>query len=102
MSAIEKDFDRLARLDDGGWTHNNHYSQRTTKTTGGSTRGLGRTRQNRSVFYYAGRTGPLRGDSLWGKSPTSSALPLFDCLAEATGVSRIQMLSISFAARWPV
>ena len=25
MSAIEKDFDRLALLDDGGWTHNNHY-----------------------------------------------------------------------------
>ena len=25
MSAIEKDFDRLAQLDDGGWTHNNHY-----------------------------------------------------------------------------
>ena len=25
MSAIEKDFDRLALLDDQGWTHNNHY-----------------------------------------------------------------------------
>jgi 2-polyprenyl-3-methyl-5-hydroxy-6-metoxy-1,4-benzoquinol methylase len=25
MSAIEKDFDRLALLDDNGWTHNNHY-----------------------------------------------------------------------------
>src|SRR5262249_47319089 len=25
MSAIEKDFDRLAQLDDGGWTQNNHY-----------------------------------------------------------------------------
>ena len=25
MSAVEKDFDRLALLDDGGWTHNNHY-----------------------------------------------------------------------------
>jgi ubiquinone/menaquinone biosynthesis C-methylase UbiE len=24
-SAVEKDFDRLARLDDEGWTHNNHY-----------------------------------------------------------------------------
>lgn len=27
MSAIEKDFDRLARLDDNGWTHNNHYHE---------------------------------------------------------------------------
>jgi ubiquinone/menaquinone biosynthesis C-methylase UbiE len=27
MSAIEKDFDRLALLDDGGWTHNNHYHE---------------------------------------------------------------------------
>lgn len=25
MSTIEKDFDRLALLDDNGWTHNNHY-----------------------------------------------------------------------------
>jgi len=25
MSAIEKDFDRLALLDTGGWTQNNHY-----------------------------------------------------------------------------
>jgi ubiquinone/menaquinone biosynthesis C-methylase UbiE len=25
MSAVEKDFDRLALLDDGGWTQNNHY-----------------------------------------------------------------------------
>lgn len=25
MSAIEKDFDRLALLDEDGWTHNNHY-----------------------------------------------------------------------------
>jgi 2-polyprenyl-3-methyl-5-hydroxy-6-metoxy-1,4-benzoquinol methylase len=25
MSAIEKDFDRLALLDDNGWTQNNHY-----------------------------------------------------------------------------
>ena len=25
MSAIEKDFDRLALLDGDGWTHNNHY-----------------------------------------------------------------------------
>jgi len=25
MAAIEKDFDQLALLDDGGWTHNNHY-----------------------------------------------------------------------------
>lgn len=25
MSAIEKDFDRLALLDEGGWTQNNHY-----------------------------------------------------------------------------
>lgn len=25
MSAIAKDFDRLALLDNGGWTHNNHY-----------------------------------------------------------------------------
>ena len=25
MSTIEKDFDRLALLDDHGWTHNNHY-----------------------------------------------------------------------------
>ena len=25
MSEIERDFDRLASLDDGGWTHNNHY-----------------------------------------------------------------------------
>jgi ubiquinone/menaquinone biosynthesis C-methylase UbiE len=25
MSAIEKDFDRLALLDSKGWTHNNHY-----------------------------------------------------------------------------
>src|SRR5262245_22382569 len=25
MSAVEKDFDRLALLDEGGWTHNNHY-----------------------------------------------------------------------------
>lgn len=25
MSAIEKDFDQLALLDEGGWTHNNHY-----------------------------------------------------------------------------
>ena len=25
MSAIERDFDRLALLDEGGWTHNNHY-----------------------------------------------------------------------------
>ena len=25
MSAIEKDFDRLALLDSDGWTHNNHY-----------------------------------------------------------------------------
>jgi SAM-dependent methyltransferase len=25
MSAIEKDFDRLALLDDDGWTQNNHY-----------------------------------------------------------------------------
>ncbi|HJZ78753.1 MAG TPA: class I SAM-dependent methyltransferase [Pyrinomonadaceae bacterium] len=25
MSTIEKDFDRLAQLDDGGWTQNNHY-----------------------------------------------------------------------------
>jgi len=25
MSTIKKDFDRLARLDDGGWTPNNHY-----------------------------------------------------------------------------
>ena len=24
-SAVEKDFDRLARLDDEGWAHNNHY-----------------------------------------------------------------------------
>jgi len=27
MSAIEKDFDRLALLDDKGWTHNNHYHE---------------------------------------------------------------------------
>src|SRR5262252_255796 len=25
MSAIQKDFDRLALLDEGGWTQNNHY-----------------------------------------------------------------------------
>jgi ubiquinone/menaquinone biosynthesis C-methylase UbiE len=25
MSAVEKDFDRLALLDEGGWTQNNHY-----------------------------------------------------------------------------
>jgi ubiquinone/menaquinone biosynthesis C-methylase UbiE len=25
MSDVEKDFDRLALLDEGGWTHNNHY-----------------------------------------------------------------------------
>lgn len=25
MSEIERDFDRLALLDEGGWTHNNHY-----------------------------------------------------------------------------
>jgi ubiquinone/menaquinone biosynthesis C-methylase UbiE len=25
MSTIERDFDRLALLDDDGWTHNNHY-----------------------------------------------------------------------------
>ena len=25
MSAVEKDFDRLALLDSDGWTHNNHY-----------------------------------------------------------------------------
>jgi ubiquinone/menaquinone biosynthesis C-methylase UbiE len=25
MSTVEKDFDRLALLDDGGWTQNNHY-----------------------------------------------------------------------------
>lgn len=27
MSAIAKDFDRLAQLDHGGWTQNNHYHQ---------------------------------------------------------------------------
>jgi SAM-dependent methyltransferase len=27
MSAIEKDFDRLALLDDDGWTQNNHYHE---------------------------------------------------------------------------
>lgn len=27
MSAIEKDFDRLALLDDNGWTQNNHYHE---------------------------------------------------------------------------
>ena len=27
MSAIEKDFDRLALLDEGGWTQNNHYHE---------------------------------------------------------------------------
>jgi SAM-dependent methyltransferase len=25
VSAVKKDFDRLALLDEGGWTHNNHY-----------------------------------------------------------------------------
>ena len=25
MCVVEKDFDRLALLDDEGWTHNNHY-----------------------------------------------------------------------------
>src|SRR5882724_2809879 len=25
MSSVEKDFDRLALLDDDGWTQNNHY-----------------------------------------------------------------------------
>src|SRR5262245_26084358 len=25
MSSVEKDFDRLAQLDDDGWTHNNQY-----------------------------------------------------------------------------
>src|SRR5256885_958745 len=25
MSTVEKDFDRLALLDSGGWTQNNHY-----------------------------------------------------------------------------
>jgi ubiquinone/menaquinone biosynthesis C-methylase UbiE len=25
MDVVQQDFDRLARLDDSGWTHNNHY-----------------------------------------------------------------------------